>query len=230
MKHALQGVGLAAFAVVLLALSGWQLIRNGEAQRRAESRAAAASSPPKGPTEWPEILSTDDAIHAVVTCEFGPEVALVVASPRTTGPGHRLLKPCALPDGRRILVDVGWVMVENTAAALALTQNPPLDGLLTHPGTRHDQAFAAGPQGVPRYPPGAAASVQQAFHTLPLLLVLGESYPDEAHPPKTSPLSPGWPLAMPQRPHLGYAAFWFAAAVLLLVQVGPKWWESRNGT
>lgn len=221
MKRLGAWIALGAVALVLTGLGAWQLGRHGQATRRAAVRQALATAPPTdGPL--PAALDPDTVQRHRVDCALGDAAAWVVASPRRNGPGSRLLRSCRTPEGRRIGVDLGWVAVDDAAAALASTASPPFDGLLTIPTLRAAASSVPGPEGVPLYPPGAAASVLADWGAEPLLLVVGPPYPDEMHAPRERPVAAGWEITPPTRPHLGYAAFWLASAVLLVAQVGPK--------
>jgi surfeit locus 1 family protein len=204
--------GLAGVAV-LVALGVWQLQRLAwkTAVVAAIDARLAAPPVPVPPHPSPEA-DQYRRVRAAGVVEAG-ELHVYVPAPGG-GAGYRVIAPLRLPDGRRILLDRGFVPVGDKDAPRRL-------GPVTVEGSLH------WPQESDRFTsaPDLAKNIwfardvrpmADALGTEPVLLVTAAS--DD----------PAGPLPMPVTPnirnaHLGYAITWFGLAAVWAVMSGYLW-------
>lgn len=237
----LVGHALALVVVVSFTQLGvWQLRRHAERQTRdalVTERLAAApvaldaalvaaqADLAAGTPEREALLGRRVAVRGVF--EPADEVLRRPVS-RDGVPGYHVVTPLALaddPDGRRLLVERGWVPQDVTAVPVA--DAPPPDGEVTVSGWL--RAADLPPTGwvvalAPRDPAeGRLAMVayvdlarlapQMAGSLVPAVLLLEASEPAS---PATLPLAPK-PPEVGAGPHFGYALQWFAFTLVTLV-------------
>lgn len=198
--------GIAGVAV-LVSLGLWQVERLAWKKGvLAEIDARIAADPvalPPSPTE---------EIHRYLPVEtrgaFDPVTLRVLASLKRVGAGHRLITPLTLEDGRRVLIDRGFLPVSSQSISV------PPQGMVTITGNLHwpDDLNTSTPA------PDIAAglwfardlpAMAEVLDTLPLLIVTREMSP--ADPTLTA--LPVDSSAIPND-HLEYAITWFGLAAV----------------
>jgi surfeit locus 1 family protein len=150
---------------------------------------------------------TDRYLPVASAGAFLPEYTLSIASQKDKGPGFHLISVLQTDDGRRVLVDRGFLP---EAAARTLDPVAPqvqIVGNLHWP--RDADRFT------PPYDAGRnlffardVAQLAERLDTEPVLIVLRAS--DEATPPATP--VPVYQVSIPDN-HLGYAVQWFLMAI-----------------
>lgn len=195
-------LGIAGCAV-LIWLGVWQVQRLGwktDIIDRIETRLAA--DPVSIPAEPdPE---RDQYLRVLVSGEIEPGEAHVYTSVPERGVGYRVIVPLLLDDGRRILLDRGFVPIaEKDAARLAgpirvrgsLLWPDETDGFTDPPDLEKNIWFARD-----------VARMCAVLDTVPVMLVTEAS--DDAAAPLALPVTVNIP-----NDHLGYAITWFGLAV-----------------
>ena len=144
----------------------------------------------------------------------------VLASVKRVGPGYRIIAPFET-DGRRIMVDRGFISTEAKAAtrplgAAVIEGNlhwpDEIDGFTPEPDVAGNIWFA---RDVP--------AMAEALGTEPLLVVLRNAPTGEGYP---SPL-PVDTAGIPND-HLEYALTWFSLAIIWVVMTGAFLWRQRR--
>lgn len=205
-----------AFGVVgvaiLLVLGFWQVQRLAQKEALiAEIEARLAADPvalPQGPDP-----ARDRLLRVAATGRIGPEELHVLSSVRPWGAGYRIVSPMTLPDGRRILVDLGFVPqgMKDPAARPAQARNDPARAPETVTGPLYwpleTDSYTPEPDLARNIWFGRDVdAMATALSTEPVLLI-AESHPRPEWP---RPQPPGADL--PNR-HLEYAITWFGLAV-----------------
>lgn len=92
---------------VLIALGAWQLSRMDEkAALIAEIETRIAADPVPLP---PDISRDDSLLRVTIQGAIAAEELHVITSTKMRGPGFRVIAPMEVANGRRILVDLGFV-------------------------------------------------------------------------------------------------------------------------
>ena len=195
-------------AAILISLGIWQVQRLGwKESMLAEIEARIVDAPVALPAD-PDPES-DRYLPVTVEGHYLPGDILVLTGMPRIGPGYQVIAPFETTDGRKILVDRGFV-----AEAQKSDERPPLAGRLV--GNLHwpEESDSYTPD------PDLAASLwfardvpamADALGTEPILLVLRET--DE-----TDPVVIPRPVTTQGIPndHLGYAITWFGLAAVWL--------------
>jgi surfeit locus 1 family protein len=216
-------IGVIGVAI-LLALGAWQVQRLAWKEGMiAEIEARLAAAPVPVP-EQPDP-QRDRLLRVEATGQIGADELHVLSSLDPWGAGYRVVSPMEITDGRRILVDLGYVpqdMKEPAARPRLASPDPgrapdqvtgPLlwpaevDSFTPEPALDRNIWFA---RDVPR--------MAEALGTEPVLLV-AESHPWTEWP---RPTPPG--TNVPNR-HLEYAVTWFGLAA---VWAGMTLWWIRT--
>lgn len=199
-------VGVIGVAI-LVSLGLWQVQRLGQKEAliaRIETRLAAPPVPlPAHPD--PE---EDTLLHVTARGKIGERELHVLGSFRPWGPGYRIISPFTLNDGRRVLLDLGFVPEDLKEPATrpspersgevdvtgALLWPSETDGFTPDPDPDRNIWFAR-----------EVGAMAAALETKPVLIVAEENVLGE------------WPRAMPPgvdlpNRHLEYAATWFGLA------------------
>lgn len=211
--------GLAGVAI-LLALGFWQLQRldwkRGVLAEIEARMAAPAVDVPAAPTE-----AAHEYLHVAVAGTLEPGEIHVYTSAPPWGVGYRIIAPLRLGDGRRVLVDRGFVPVADKEAP-----RPPgrlrVEGALLWPN--ETDGWTAPPDlarniWLARDVPAMAA----ALGTEPAMIVAAAT-DDPAGP---TPLPAGVNIA---NDHLQYAVTWFALAAVWAVMTGYLLWRIKRRT
>jgi len=212
LSAALAGVFALAGVAVLIGLGVWQLQRLEWKQgviAALEARLAAAAAPvPDRPD--PE---RDGFLRVRVAGTIGAEELHVLTSVRPHGPGFRVIAPLTDADGRRVLVDLGYVpeaaknagprFVDPVEVTGALYWPEETDGFTPAPDRNANIWFARD-----------LAPMAAALGTEPLLVIA-----ESVSPP---PLAGEWPKPLHlgvnlPNDHLQYAITWFLLALVWAV-------------
>ncbi len=159
-------------------------------------------APPAGPDP-----DRHNFLRVAVAGETGGEALYLLTSERPWGPGFRVIAPLRLEgDGRRVLVDLGYIPEEMKGEAVAADRAAGVTGALFWPGEA--DGFTPAPDRdrniwFARDPAAMAA----ALGTEPVLVVADAH--DLGEWPKPRRL--GVDL---RNDHLGYAITWFSLAVI----------------
>jgi surfeit locus 1 family protein len=211
-----------AGAAGLCRLGIWQLDRL--AQRQAinttiDTRMAQPPAPLAGPAVDPAAL---EYRRVEVRGVYDPAQEILLRNRALDGvPGVHVITPLRLSDGAAVLVDRGWLPIDQSRPEARSAFAPPPGEVVVDGVARRSQEGAGGPADPPlagderRDAWFRVATTQiQAQTGYPLLPIYLEQQPAPGDPelPRriaTSDLGAG--------PHLGYAIQWFAFAVILLV-------------
>jgi surfeit locus 1 family protein len=204
-------------AGILISLGVWQVQRLAWKERvlaEIESRIDAA------PVALPRALSpADDRYMPVeVSGSFQPDEVHVLVSIKRVGPGFRIIAPFETDDGRRILVDRGFVADEDK-------RNPRSLGSTIVRGNLH------WPREIDSYTPDPDLNTntwfardvpQMAAHLgTEEVLVIAKSETD----PSVTPM-PVDTAGIPND-HLQYAITWFSLAAIWTMMTALFLWRSR---
>ena len=212
-------VGIAGLAV-LLSLGAWQMQRMAWKQQILDTIDARVDADPVALPVNPDPVA-DKYTPVRLTGELVEGELHVLVSTRDLGPGFRVIVPFVTDDGRRILVDRGYVQ---TAAKDAIRNSGKVElfGNLHWP----DEADSYTPQ------PDIAANIwyardvdtmSAALDTLPIMVVLND------HPVNGSFVIP-MPVDTASIPnnHLQYAITWFSLAFIWAAMTAYFLWRSRQ--
>jgi cytochrome oxidase assembly protein ShyY1 len=206
---------LALTLVVLFVFLGmWQLRRHDERAERNAAMTLGLQAPVAPLDALPE--GGREYRRARVTGVYAPEEE-VLLTPRTEhGPGHHVLTPLWLPDGRLLVVDRGWIPFQLDTPPIAEAPAPAgeviLEGVLL-PATKADAKAVRDDEGrvvrLAAVDPAAVAG-DQAIEDVYLLV--------EAPQPEAAGLPVPASAPTPDSgPHLSYAAQWFIFALVGVV-------------
>lgn len=199
-------VGIAGVAI-LISLGLWQVQRLGEKEAliaRIETRLAADPVPlPVHPDR-----ENDALLHVTAKGRIGEGELHILGSLRPWGPGYRIITPFILDDGRRVLLDLGFVpevLKEPTMRPSKLARAEiTVSGALLWP--RETDSFTPDPDPERNiWFAREVDSMAEALDTEPVLIVAEKNVLGE------------WPRAVPPgvdlpNRHLEYAATWFGLA------------------
>jgi surfeit locus 1 family protein len=214
-------LGIAGTAV-LVSLGLWQLQRLDWKEgvlAEIEGRIGAA------PVAVPAAPDPDRDLYLPVTArgDLGAEALHVLVSTRDQGAGHRIISVLTLADGRRVMVDEGYVRSGGTlrpgpATGVTVTGNlhwpDEVDRWTPAPDLEDGLFFA-------RDVPAMAA----ALGTEPVLIVARSLE-------GTAPRAQALPVTTEGIPndHLGYAIQWFGLAAVWAGMTGWLLWRIRQRT
>ncbi len=213
-------IGLLGGAI-LLALGIWQLQRMQWKEGILARIAATISAPPVALPATPDP-QRDAFLPVRVSGRLGDGVR-VLASTRDFGPGYRIIRVLTTAEGRRVLVDLGFLMLEAPAPA-----DP--EGPVTVTGNLHwpDEVDSWTP--APEIDKGLwfardLPALARQLKTEPVLIVAREVAPPMA------PIRP-LPVGLEGIPnnHLNYAITWFLMALAWLGMTGLWLWRIRRRT
>lgn len=206
--------------VVLLLLGFWQLQRLdwklGVLAEIAQRMEASPGPVPAAPTE-----AEHEYLRVRVAGRLLPGEAHVYTSAPPRGVGYLVIAPMDIGGGRRILLDRGFVPIEEKDAPRqtgqmtvegSLMWPDETDGFTSPPDRDQNIWFARD-----------VALMSQSLGTEPVLLVVSASDAPDA------------PMPMPvgvnvRNPHLGYAVTWFGLAGVWAVMTGYLLWRIKRRT
>lgn len=202
---------------ILMALGNWQVRRLAWKQATlAEIEGRIAAAPVALPAHPdPE---RDRYLPVRVSGTMEPEELHVLVSTRDLGAGYRIIAPFVTEDGRRILIDRGFIPTEakqaaRSTGAMDVTGNlhwpDEIDSFTPEPDAKANIWFA-------REVPVLA----QALHTEPVLLIARS---------RTDPTIMPLPVDTAGIPndHLQYAVTWYGLALVWAVMTLYFLWRTR---
>lgn len=211
--------GLACVAI-LITLGVWQLQRL-EWKRTVlagiEARIAApAVDIPAAPTE-----AADEYLHVAVAGTIEPGEIHIYTSAPPRGVGYRIIAPFRLPDGRRVLVDRGFVPIADKEAP-----RPPgrlrVEGALLWPN--ETDGWTPAPDLVKNiWLARDVPAMAVALGTEPVMIVASAT-DDPAGP---TPMPVGVNIS---NNHLQYAITWFLLAAAWAMMTGYLLWRIKRRT
>ncbi|MEM9499319.1 MAG: SURF1 family protein [Pseudomonadota bacterium] len=200
-----------AGAAVLVWLGLWQVQRLAWKEGiLTEIDTRMAETP--GPVPALPDPARDRYRPVVVTGSFGDAALRVLVSRKTAGPGYLIVSPFKMQNGRRILVDRGFLRVN-------VPLSPPPDGVVTFSGNLHwpDDRTSATPDNDVAENIWFARDLSQMAEMLGTepVLVVARALPGAA---AVAPL----PVDTGHIPndHLEYAVTWFSLAGIWIVMTG----------
>jgi len=213
--------GLGGVAV-LLSLGVWQVQRLAWKEAVLADIDARIAAVPAGLPVAPDPVADRYLPVALEGRILGDEID-VLASRKGVGPGFRVISPFETADGRRVLVDLGFVREADKqdprpARAARLIGNlhwpDEVDGYTPAPDLGRNIWFARD-----------VAAMAAALDTEPVLVVVRETSEADPH---VTPL----PVNTAHIPndHLSYAITWFSLAALWLGMTLYLLWRIRHRT
>ncbi len=214
-------LGLVGCAV-LIGLGLWQVQRLAWKEAmlaEIEARATAAPVPLPGPAD----PVRDRYLPVRAIGDIGAEYIAVLASQKNIGAGYRVVSPLNTEDGRRVLVDRGFVALE-ARDAVGPAPAVSVQGNLHWPDETDDWTPAPDLEANIWFARDVAA-MAQALDTEPLLIVAAD----------IQPAAPGIvprPVGTDGIPndHLGYAITWFGLAAIWAGMTVFLVWRIRQRT
>ncbi len=214
-------IGLTGGAI-LIALGAWQVQRLAWKEDMLARIAARIAAPPVSLPADPDP-ARDQFLAVRISGTIATPDLEVLASVKGIGAGYRVIAPFELDDGRRILLDRGFV-----ALAAKDAPRPPVRATITGNLRWPDEKNASTP------PPDEKRGIwfardlgamAERLGTEPVLVVLRES--DEASPQATP-----YPVDTKGIPnnHFQYAVTWFGLALVWFGMTGYWIWRIRRKT
>lgn len=216
-------VGLFGFlcVAILIGLGIWQVRRLGEKTARQAQIESRLTQPPV-PVPADPVAERDQLLHVAARGQLGDRALHVMTSMRPWGPGFRVIAPLVLSDGRRVLVDLGYIPdklknsskwsvshMDGTLEVTGMLLWPDeTDGFTPPPDLQENIWFARD-----------VTAMAAALGTSPVLIVAQSGGPGV------------WPRPDPPRAdlrnrHLEYALTWFSlaigCAVITLMLIGAE--------
>lgn len=218
MRRIITAVLFLSVLAVLLTLGVWQV------QRLAWKEALLADIDARimgAPVEVPLAPDpeADRYLPVVTTGEIGGEELHVLVSSRDYGAGFRIISPLTLQDGRRVLLDRGFVLSAQKDAARA-------GGVVEVTGNLHwpDERSGATPEDDPAGNWWFARDVDKmadALNTAPILIIARSETGGNVMP------MPITTQGIHNR-HLEYAVTWFSFAAIWVLMTGFALWRIRR--
>jgi len=204
-------------AAILVALGVWQVKRLDWKQSLLAEIEARIDDAPVALSARPDP-ETDKYLAVELTGTILPGELQVLTSRKQQGPGFRIIAPFRTEDGRRILLDRGFVVEEDRASVREIGA-ATLTGNLVWPN--ETDSFTP--------PPDAAthtwfardvAAMAQALETEPVMVVASS---------ETDPGIEPWPVGTEGIPndHLQYAITWFSLALVWVAMTLYFLWRPR---
>ncbi|MGY6706125.1 SURF1 family protein [Roseinatronobacter sp.] len=200
--------GLVGTAI-LVNLGFWQLSRAEEKAALIAEMETRIFQPPVSLPDTPDP-EQDRYLPVEVTGRFTADHSFAMAAQRAQGPGFHLISVLETEDGRRIMVDRGF-LPEAARTALAVESGPAtLAGNLHWPrdANEYTPEFDAGRN---LFFARDVAQLAAFLNAEEMLVVLRRT--SEATPPATP--VPVYEVRLPDN-HLGYAVQWFLMAIAWL--------------
>lgn len=202
---------------VLISLGVWQM------QRLTWKTAILAEIDAKvtaAPVIIPAIVDPEnDQFRPVKTSGLLTQTPLyVLVTIEGLGPGYRYVDALTISDGRKVMVDLGWVPLSQLGNPFESFQNIDVIGNLHWPDDLDDWTPEPDPKGI--WFTRDVPSIATGLNAEPILIVARDvTFLDDAPllvPFETLPLDSG----VIKNDHLGYAITWFMMAIVWLVMSG----------
>lgn len=210
-------VATAAVLAMLLSLGTWQLRRNAETNAKLAAFAEQLDAPPIGSVHG----SPSDLWHrqATLAGTFRAEPRFLIGRAESSRPGYAIVQVLDLESGESLLVERGWALHARLDEAIAsLPSEEQVTGVLLPLQGAGLKPLPAQDGIQERWPARSSAAMAQTVGTalVPALLVVGEETHPSTHADPADLLVTGWWVRPTTRPHLEYAATWFAIAAVLI--------------
>ena len=205
---------------ILIALGAWQL-RRLEWKEGVLAGIAARMAADPGPVPDAPSEVAHEYLRVRVEGALQPGELHVYTSSPPRGVGYRVVAPMALDDGRRILIDRGFVPID---AKDALRPVGPLsvEGVLLWPN--ETDGFTSAPDREKNiWFARDTPLMAEALETEPILVVVSAS--DDPAAPTPLPVGVNIP-----NDHLGYAVTWFSLAAVWALMTGYLLWRIKRRT
>lgn len=211
-------VGVLGTAI-LIGLCVWQVQRLAWKEDLLAQLEARLSAPPVDIPASPNP-ARHQFLQVETTGQLGPDELHVLTTRKPSGPGFRVIAPLTRSDGRRVLVDLGYVPeAEKAAERFDRRAEGTVLGALFWPEER--DGFTPDPDlGANIWFARDVAEMAEVLGTEPVLVVA------EAHPLGTTPLPERLGVNLPNN-HLNYAITWGLLAVVWAVMTAV-WLRSRQ--
>lgn len=207
-------------AAILVNLGLWQLSRLEWKTDLLDQISARISASPVALPATPDPLN-DRFLPVEITGTLGAEMADVLTSIPQVGPGYKMIAALETPQGRRILVDLGFILEENRAAprpsgSVSVTGNvfwPNETDSFTPDRDQTRNIWFARDLNL----------MSAALQTEPVMIVARSITPPVANLYLR-------PVDAPNLPnnHLNYAVTWFSLAFVWLGMTGLLLWRIRR--
>jgi surfeit locus 1 family protein len=218
LKQVITGILLVAGLAAFVSLGIWQLQRL-EWKEGVLAEIEAQIAGEAGPLPADPDPEADRYRPVAVTGTMGDEEIHVLVSSRDYGAGFRIIAPFTTGDGRRILIDRGFVVNEMKEAARRAGEMS-VEGNLHWPDER-DSYTPEDDSGGNWWYARDVAKMAEALDTEPVLLIArSETDPDVLPLPVTAEGIPN--------DHLEYAMTWFLMAATWVVMTGFALWRIRR--
>jgi surfeit locus 1 family protein len=190
----------------------WQLRRHDEKSRIKETAEQAAAADPVPIGDLDE--SGSDYRAVIARGEYDTATEVLVLRSLDGVPGHHVLTPLRMADGRALLVDRGWVPLDYDEPPVAPAR--PLEGYLEVAGVLWPSETGSIPDKLPPVMKRIDTAVVDAFTAFPLmeryLILAGQVPPAPGDLPVIAE-----PPELSLGPHLGYAGQWFLFATVVVI-------------
>jgi surfeit locus 1 family protein len=205
---------------VLVSLGIWQLQRlNWKEGVIAQIDARIGDAPVALPATATE--AADEYLPVQVTGRFTDREIDVLTSLKGIGPGYRVIAAFQTDDGRRILVDRGFILQADKAAA-----RPPVEAVVTGNLLWPDETDGFTPD------PDLAANIWFARHLPAMATNLKTEEILVVARQTTETDSPVTPLPVDSagiaNNHLEYVVTWFGLAIVWVLMTGYFLWRQRR--
>ena len=220
-------LGIAGLAV-LLSLGIWQLQRlEWKTAILDEIDATIAADPVTLPAQPDPAIDQFRPVETTGTLAQTPLYVLVTIE--GLGPGYRYIDALTTDDGRRIMVDLGWVPLSQLGNPFRKFTKIDVTGNLHWPDDKDDWTPEPDPKGIwfTRDVPSIAAGLQAE----PTLIVARDVQlldlvtPFQSYPFQTLPLD----TSVIKNDHLNYAITWFLLAFVWVIMTGYLIYRIRQG-
>jgi len=214
--------GLVGTAV-LLALGTWQVRRLAWKEAiLAEIETRIADAPVAVPAQ-PDPAA-DRFLPVITSGTITQEELVVLASRKKVGAGHRIISVLATDDGRRLLLDRGFVPMADAESPRPEIAGATVEGNLHWP----DEIDSFTPE--PDRATGMwfardVALMSEALETEPVMVIARTIAPADPHIDPLPVTTQGIP-----NDHLGYAITWFSLAVIWVVMTAALMWRMWRRT
>jgi len=204
--------------VILLALGVWQVQRLAWKTEIIEQIEARLAAEPVAVPERPEP-ATDRYLRVRAQGTLGERELHVYTSAPPRGVGYRVIAPLTLEDGRRILLDRGFVPID-AKDARRHTGPITVEGTLDWP--RETDGFTSAPDRAQNiWFARDVPLMAEALETEPVMVVTARS--DDAAGPMPLPVT----VAI-RNAHLEYAITWFGLAAVWSVMTLYLLWRIKR--
>ena len=209
----------AGCLVVLVGLGSWQLRRNGETNAKIAAFEEKLSASPLTDADLSRSPAALWNRRARLEGTFRDSPRFLVGRADGSRAGYAIVEVMDLTDGVALLVDRGWVAHSRLQEGLdALPRTETVTGVLLPLEGPESRPMAAQDGIAERWPTRSHAAMARTMTEplLPALMRVGsELHPSERSDPSQL-LVQRWWIRPDTRPHLEYAATWFAIALVLV--------------